>query len=148
MITSEPHKIQLKGFPLPPSVNKLYRTVVLGRFARRVKATPYREYEVECKTYFAKHIEGVIPSQEVVKVWFKMNNTAVKVDLVLYFKKGRVITKMGKIKRLDVDNHVKGLLDNLCPTLGFDDSAVFSLSIIKIPSDRDGVDVNISRIEW
>lgn len=47
------------------------------------------------------------------------------------------LTKAGKVKREDVQNMDKLLIDAICEKLGFDDSLIYNVSIKKTQSDTE-----------
>lgn len=60
-----------------------------------------------------------------VQSWVSRGST-VRVDLYFIFKKERLFSKIGDVKRLDVDNRLKPCLDQLSKITGVDDKYFFA----------------------
>lgn len=55
----------------------------------------------------------------------------------VYFKKERLFTKDGRIKKLDISNRIKSCEDCLCNSIGIDDSQIFRVVAEKCVTDFD-----------
>lgn len=55
----------------------------------------------------------------------------------VYFKKERLYTKDGRIKKLDISNRLKSCEDCICKAIGIDDSQIFRIVAEKIPTDTE-----------
>jgi Holliday junction resolvase RusA-like endonuclease len=130
----------LVGIPIPPSLNNAYPT---SRYGVRMKSQELQLWERDFQTWaFLNH-----SAVRVLREYFKSSqpNHFLQVDCVYRFEKGRILTKQGKTKRLDVDNRLKHLLDAVTTLIGIDDSLIWKGTFIKIPSENDdsSCDVNI-----
>lgn len=124
--------IIIKGFPLPPSSNKLY-SAFKGRL---VKSKGGREYDVKVdvfKIVYKRKLEAV--KNEISK----LNTNALKVSCIFVFHKNRIIGQKGQVKKLDVTNRVKQVHDNLAKIIEIDDCHFFETPIKKVicESEKD-----------
>lgn len=111
------------SLPFPPSMNGLYginfqmRSVYLTNDAR----------------YWKSKAKLMIP-----KIPFVADKYYVELEFhnSWYFKNG-------KMKKSDVQNLIKIVVDAICEKLGFDDSLVWLFSAVKIQSDKPKVQVKL-----
>lgn len=102
---------------LPPSMNKLY---AINYRTKSVYMTP------EARTFKSQMKMFITPFE--VKRSDKLD---MKLDVYSNF-----YCKNGNIKRSDIHNLIKVVVDALSERLGFDDSQVFSFTANKIQSDE------------
>jgi Holliday junction resolvase RusA-like endonuclease len=115
------------NYPIPPSINSCYA----GK-TRRYKSVVYKEYEIEARTYALINKDKIEESRKLIKKWLR-HYQKLKIKIAFEFYYERLYTKKNTVKKLDVDNYVKPLLDNLTPTLHFDDSLIFYQIAYKKP---------------
>lgn len=53
----------------------------------------------------------------------------------VYFKRERLFTKDGRIKKLDISNRIKSVEDCICKAIGIDDSQIFRVVAEKCVTD-------------
>jgi len=138
-------RLTLDNIPLPPTVNKAYKSIGRGR----------RALTTEGKSYKRRLIDSVIPrfaidsfAKDLIK-----ENEALTVDITLHLdniqNKGWPKKSKTRYKRIDISNRIKLLEDALFECFGVDDCNVFQLTITKIPStcvpNRSYVSVEIRR---
>lgn len=109
---------------LPPSVNQMYA----GK-ARRFKSGKFKAWE--------KLALLVIPKEEVP------SNSLCSFRVI--FVSPRWKTKVGKIRKMDVDSRVKAIMDATFKKLGVDDSLVWHQTAIKKIGPIEKTEV---RIKW
>lgn len=106
---------------IPPSLNSLLN-VMWG--LRRVELKPeVRLWKSKAKEYVPKF---KVESQE-------------KVNVHLAIHSPRWITKDGKIRKSDVTNREKAILDAICEKQGWDDSQVWDRRIRKVEDEEEKV---------
>ena len=107
---------QIKGFPLPPSVNALYLNLP-GR--GRCKSPKYRAYEESVRFWLYKNN----PSIQTLRVILGdiPKGTVLRVDQTFYFQRKSIITKDGRPKKNDTSNRLKALHDAIAELIGIDD---------------------------
>jgi len=111
------------------SVNKIYRRGKYGGVFLAPEVVAYREEQAP-----------------VVKQYHRDSGTKyegglliVVVDVCMDF-----FTKGHEIRRLDIDNFAKNILDTIFPPLGIDDKAVFDLLLKKVQYDKGQPYITVS----
>lgn len=109
----------LSGFPLPPSTNHLYKTIVIRGRSRRAKSKEYKAYEHAVKVWMMTHHHEL----QLARALTTMAGPGrfIHLDLDFKFHRSRILCKDGKPKRLDTSNRLKALEDALSLILGIDD---------------------------
>lgn len=133
------HVLLIKGFPLPPSENILYRNVPrVGRVATK----ELKQYREECKIW---EYQNKAAAETFKNMCFKhwSNTSMFQFDYFFIMKKERIFTKDGRPKRLDVANRIKAMQDSLCNILGLDDKHIFSSYIEKLVGEKECVHIEI-----
>lgn len=106
--------ISIPGLPI--SVNKAFSTDF--RTKRRFKSKEYSAYE--------KGFKCDITEKEPIDPLDKLHVT---IELHTNW-----LTKAGSIRKVDVANYEKTLIDVLSKRLGFEDSQIFVLTLVKVQS--------------
>jgi Holliday junction resolvase RusA-like endonuclease len=122
-------KVHITGVDLPPSVNKIYRSIGKGR----------RALTAEGKAYKRKVIDALIPELCTCPP-FKENeplHLSITLHLKALLNKGWPKKTKKRYKRIDVSNRIKLLEDALFECLGVDDCNVISLKINKVQSAQE-----------
>lgn len=122
----------LRGLPFPPSTNSLFRSGIINGRVMRFKTADYRRFEREIKT--ALQIQKIKTIKEQ------------KLSAHLYFYAPKLIwfTKSGSPRKIDLDNRIKGIIDQLFDYLGLDDKFVFEIHAFKCVAESKRVDVYLS----
>lgn len=131
----------LNKFPMPPSVNQLYANNFNGSGRGRYKTKIYQQFEKDCQMWQVRNWQKVASAQLELK-----DANFVSLKAAFYFPKNLIITKLGKAKKLDLDNRLKGLLDQLTDLLKFDDSSIFELHCYKLIGSESYVDLELNTI--
>ncbi len=124
------------ALPMPPSVNACYENA--GK--RRIKSPKLLAFHAEMRAWALpivrelRRINGIIVASTNKKLVF---------DFVFYFGPGKIYTKSGQIKQLDVSNRIKAIEDVLCGMIGIDDRLVFKVMAEKRESNMDRVSLEI-----
>lgn len=116
---------------IPPSVNALYNVIFS---LKKVELKP------EVRLWKSK-------AKEFVPVWKQKGKS---VSGWLYFKADvytQVYFKNGKVRKLDLQNLEKCLIDAVCEKLGIGDEFIFEKYARKIDSDEDKIEVEIGFID-
>ena len=154
--------IWIYDLPLPPSVNE-YLMPIAGptkysfnrgrRFqqARLVKTAIHKKYELSIDNWINKNIESVRSLQKLVAEEVNHNLKAgkpfaLKVDMYFVFEKSRILTKNNKAERLDRDNRIKPLQDQLSKIIGIDDKYIFSGNAEKLICSTREAECSMIRI--
>ncbi len=116
---------------LPPSINKLFSTIVDREtgVTKRVLTTNARKVR---KLIFAM-IRGQVDADGLFEL---------QVDVFL-----KAYTKKGKVRKVDLTNRVKFLEDCVCEALGVDDSHIFRVILNKHDSETEQTIVTLRRWE-
>lgn len=132
--------LELRGLPLPPSVNKLYFT---ARGARHLSAAG---------KVFKHQIKVAILNKLVHHPEFMegLDDCPLSLGINVYFKtlenKGWSQGKTpDRYKKIDVSNRIKVLEDAISEALHVDDKMFFSLEVTKFQREEEGVDVFICK---
>ena len=117
--------------PLPPSMNNFYFNKPSG--GRRV-AEKGRIWRKKCA--FILRDEPGLRKREPME-------DEITITMILRCKRWR--TKDGRIRKNDLDNRIKPVLDVLSGKLWHDDSQIWRLNALKRPADVDEVVVYVER---
>lgn len=118
----------LADLPMPPSDNSLYLNI---RGRGRVKAPSYRVYESEMNAWLYSNLELVRGFRVSVKAAKKLG-----IQLHCYFPESKIFCKDGRVKRLDVQNRGKAVIDLIFKMLESDDSKLFAVYFEKRVDSR------------
>lgn len=136
---------QITKFPLPPSVNKLYRNVIgVGR----AKGREYKAYENACRIWMLTQQVQLFNARKFVRSVGPYK--ALKADAMFYFLRERILTKANTPKRNDTSNYLKAPLDLLSQILHVDDCYIWAGTYDKTPVDSildERVDIKLSLIQ-
>lgn len=132
--TTHMEPIEITGIPMPPTDNHLYFNVP-GR--GRVKSNEHRAYSAWFDRWAYIHIRKIAEIRKAIKASDRLT-----IDLVFYFRRETLFTKSNGIKRLDVQNRIKCLLDLIANVFHIDDRQFFKVSLEKRVSEE----MNVSAI--
>lgn len=131
--------VEIRGLPLPPSENQLYRNVPrIGR----VKSQIYRKYEQEFNVWALQN-KLLLKASSL----FFQEAIPLRIEMKFKFFYNKIYCKDGRIKKMDASNRLKCFLDLLSKSLGFDDSRFFEVSCQKCIAAEEGVDIKITKKE-
>lgn len=109
--------MRLVNFPLPISSNKLYSSFR----GRLVKSQAGREYDTKVETFvlfnkrkveaMRKHVYDLLDESPYLSI-----------TTIFVIHQNRVLTKQGKLKKIDVSNRLKQTHDCFSKVIGLDDS--------------------------
>lgn len=134
--------VWLTHIPIPPSINNAYPT---SRTGRRFKSKELITWEREFRVWGMLHCQDV----RVIKEEFQdmTKGCVIAVNCIYYFNQHRVLTKDGRPKRLDADNRLKCLLDQVTELIGIDDCYIWEGSFSKrIARQDEFCDVEILKV--
>lgn len=117
-------KIIFKNYPLPPSVNSIYKHFVQKGRARRVPTQLLKNYKAECEKWNFINCGTVQKARVFLNV-----EKHIKVECYVCISTKR---RAGAFKRMDVANRAKALLDALVVTLDIDDRFYINIVLEKI----------------
>ena len=130
------NELRISNIDLPPSVNKIYKSIGKGR----------RALTTEGKAYKRSIIDSLIP--EIVNYPSFKENQPLSLSITLHLEalvnKGWPKKTKKRYKRIDVSNRIKLLEDALFECLGIDDCNVISLTINKVQSDEERSHVELT----
>lgn len=119
--------IQLTNIPLPPSNNAIYASGRFNGITRRYLSKKAKEYVKEFRTWAVINREQLKHLAE-----FLENNDSVSI-FINYTTQWK--NKNGSLKKKDVMNYDKLMIDQLFSSIGQDDSKITSAVLQKIHSD-------------
>ena len=123
--------IYLFGIPIPPSVNAQYATIMRRGKPIRISSKEAKTYEAVFKAWTMNNRETLKVAREDIIRW----NKPLSISMVVAFNRERLVTKDGRLKRLDVSNRTKAVHDLLAAALGIDDCLFVSCPIQKVVAD-------------
>jgi len=110
---------------LPSSINQIY-AINFGQ--RHIFLRPeVKRWKTDMKVYIPK--------------WKPSDTGYIRVDIDIY---SNWFYKNGKVKRADLQNLEKVLIDTICEKIGIDDKFIFYKNSKKIQADEDRIDVQMS----
>ena len=151
--------IVIKDFPMAVSANQAYIPVVgrvkftktgtaygAGRF---IKTDKHKSFESRCAEWENSHLKGVaalrkeiiLRKQELQK---KNQNLTLKINVYAVFPHDKIFTEDGLIQRVDCDNRLKFLADQLFKILKLDDSVIFKNEIEKVTGTSEYMIIKIT----
>lgn len=143
--------IEWHDFPLPPSANHLYKTIMIKGRIRRCKAKEYAEFEKKALDWKnVNHIDvGLFQANlEFIDVFrgehLERNGhgTVIHIECEFRFERSRLFNKLGNPKKLDSANYLKALHDAVSEIIGIDDKYFWSGTFSKkavASVDEEGV---------
>lgn len=127
-----PNRIIIGLFPVPPSVNRLYRAFN----SQMSKTQVYRDYQESCDVWHFQHRAVLDRARDMMMMW-----NAIRVDAYVMLDHKRLLKKDGSAKRLDVSNRAKALHDELAKCLQIDDCNFKPVSLIPCVANHIGEQV-------
>lgn len=129
--------IIVKSNSIPPSLNQMYLT----RGNHRILTPEARQWKEQTAIQFAEQLNAINVSQLIDK--------RLSVRLIVY--SSNWLTKTKNIRKVDVSNYEKASIDTLFQALriydsDLDDSQIFSISIQKVDSDKNYIQIEITGI--
>jgi len=94
----------------------------------------------EIRRYIEKKVSEQISRESVEKL--KNKKLSLKVEIFENW-----YTKKGKVRKKDLANREKFLIDSVFKSLGLDDSYIFEHTMFKIQGDEEKVKVTISKLK-
>ncbi len=140
ILKSWKEKMKLTNFPIPISSNKLYSSFR----GRLVKSQAGRQYDNQVQTFvlfnkrkieaFKKHVHSLLEESPYLSI-----------TTVFVFRRNRILTKQGKMKKIDVSNRLKQTFDHLAKMLEIDDNVFINpIAQLAICDDEKDEQVIIS----
>lgn len=117
---------EIKQLPSAPSANALHHNVFRGgKIGFRRNSDVYIRFKHEMMVYELANRISIAP----IKEWVKGKNITCQLDM--YFLRGKIFCKDGRVKKFDHHNLIKAQIDALASMLGFDDSSIFRITAEK-----------------
>jgi len=137
---------ELKGIPMPPSMNNSYPT---SKWGKRFKSRELLDWESRFNLWSWENRNYIV----TLKDWFSIRRPGfgISLDCTYYFTKSRIICLNGLPKKLDLDNRIKHLLDSIMKLIDIDDSWIWSLKFCKAINQESHIgkeDTCSVVIEW
>ena len=135
--------------PMPPSVNAIYKSIVVGKKLIRCKSKVYYEYDKIIKDWTHENFDDLKSVKDQIKTLIN-TGSVLSIDRYFCFHKESLFTKMDTIKRLDVTNRIKVLDDTVMRLFEIDDKYIwfgYEEKVILSPSDDECVIVDIAPVE-
>lgn len=121
--------IKIVFLGIPPTVNQCHRTIIRNGRPIVISSKEYREFQkkFDTDTYKVGRIK-ICP------------DTLLKVTINFHSK---WFNKDGSVKKKDVDNRIKPLLDSIEKRFAIPDKHYFNLEVFKLHSEEDKTEVEI-----
>lgn len=122
---------RLKTLPMPPTLNQSY--VNVGK--RRICSRGLNEFKAATLRW------GLAHKAQLCRIRAKLEEFEgykVRLEFLFKFEPGKLFTKQGKFKKLDVSNRIKAAEDSVSALLGFDDRNVFRIEAEKVEAQGLG----------
>lgn len=135
--------VTIQDFPIPPSDNALKKPVQrhakggFGKILTFVDSKEYTIYKRELQFFLHRFAPVLQKNALNLQQWLD-KGYGLKAVIVFKLNHSTIYTKKGTIKRWDVTNRLKGLLDGLTTVLAIDDSNYFEVEVKK-ESALDGL---------
>lgn len=113
---------------LPPSINQVYKIAYKARHT--YKSDVAKKFEYQCKLFVP--VNNEFKEQEKLRTYIELHGS-------WYFKNGNM-------RRKDLQNMDKVLVDAIFDKLGIDDSQIWDHHLIKVESEDEKTVVQIERI--
>lgn len=129
----------MQKLPIPPTANRQLMPVKRGRYARLIKTNDARSFDSQIETWMLKASDDIHTMRTVCKSWVKAGFT-LRVDLTFHFAENKLYTKGTKkkpkdVKRMDVNNRIKSVIDAVSKILEIDDKYFFAHFIEKVTAE-------------
>lgn len=131
--TLEPNQsIIFDYYPFPPSSNALYTTRMLRGRSRRMKSKELIDYQKKCEQW-----DLINPQLRQTAYHYLKDEPAIELEIFVGVAKSKIWTKKGDVKKYDVSNRGKALLDCLGDSIGIDDKYFSRITMIKVEVDNE-----------
>lgn len=121
--------MKFEDLPMPPSINSAYVNGPHGRFKSRQATEWTMQFNRAMLRYRSLVADSRIEIKEKIAQGYFLS-----LHLDFFFPHKKLISKDGKVKRLDPSNRIKLIEDALCNMLGFDDCYIFEIKARKLSS--------------
>lgn len=129
--------MHLLGIPMPPSLNNAYPS---NKSGRRFKSKEYSLWEKDFGVWAFLNPK----TMHEARLLYAGNKQKLELSCLYVFNYKRVICKDGTSKKLDLDNRAKPLLDAVTKAIGFDDSVIWKLTLLKATGEREYCNVELN----
>ena len=139
----------IHNFPLPPTINK---QLTKAKFHRGfIKTKVARDFDEQVKKFYVEH------SKDLANLGHLMNEYVYQgygftVDTTFYFPEKKLLTKEGRLKRLDASNRIKATHDAIANITAVDDqyiiSGSFDKQISKAGQESCSVKISLIKIQY
>lgn len=129
-------EITFLNFPLPPSENQLYKTILIKGFPRRAASQKLREFKEASHDWGVKHKYTLDRASNMMAKWLSQG-IVIEIETIICLRPSTLFTKKGIAKRLDATNRVKALNDSLAELTGIDDKVYWRCSVEKAELDEE-----------
>ena len=126
---AESQVIQILNFPFPITISAAFANKSIRTGGGRYPTKAFMEYRDQVEQYRLKNLAEMKEAKKVIQEWIKSKST-LYVECALV--SDRWYNKDGTVKKRDVANLEKVLIDSLTYCLGFDDCNIWDLRLIKI----------------
>jgi Holliday junction resolvase RusA-like endonuclease len=122
--------VLLSGIPISPSLNMAYPTDkhTGGRFKSKQLMAWEKEFEVWA---LVNHVQL---AQAFDMFHTPLDGHVMSIRLMFHFEWAKLISLLGKPKKLDLDNRLKIVIDSVTKVIGCDDSQIFHIDASKRPT--------------
>lgn len=138
--------IVLPGLPIPPSENAMYVNRRQAGKRGRAASDELRYFWDHMEFWRLKNLPFANSARRAMA-----GRSFLAIDCTFHFRRTRLYTGKGNVRRLDVSNRLKALHDSVAKLLGVDDSEFFESSERKLgdlpDSHREYVDVQLRTLD-
>lgn len=131
--------VWLTGLPIPPSDNNLFPT---HRDGTRRKSKDYIIWLREMDAWLWMNRASIKEARALCSI-----KPLIRLTILLKMPSSSFWTKKGTVKRLDCQNRIKAICDAIARLSELDDSHVWELSIRKLSSDDNCMNVLMETYE-
>jgi len=131
ILSSDKELVLFTGLPVPPSSNSQYFLARRGQKTYHIPSDELKQFKREMEKYPYLVGPDFVVSKRDIHHWIGEGRN-LEIKTFFFFKRERLYTKLGHIKKLDCSNRIKALHDSLCDLLEMDDCLFFKLHAEKI----------------
>lgn len=137
--------ITFTGLPYPPSVNMAYSSTFVKGKSRRFASRDLYKFKLAFDQFYLRHKRDIDKAGALCKSWFEQG-FMFDLNILLLLPRIKIwtISEPVRLKRCDASNYIKCLEDCISNALGFDDKAIFRVTIEKTVANVDEPAVEVT----
>jgi len=128
--------VTLYKLPVPPTGNHQLQPVKMGGYLRLIKSKQARAYEKLVMRWGIANKKDLPTIRDVSTSWVN-SGLRLRVDLCFHFPRSSLYTKKNEVKKMDVNNRIKSMVDVVSEMIAVDDRHFFSHFVEKVETPED-----------